>query len=133
MSQVEKRTFSGDFKRAAVKRMEAGESSAALSRELAVKRTILYRWRDIVRRHGEKAFAGRPGRPSKVEMLTREHGAEGATELAQERRKIADLERKVGQQQVDLDFFKQALRHIEAAQRQSSARGVTASSPTSRR
>jgi hypothetical protein len=39
----------------------------------------------------------------------------------------------VGQQQVDLDFFKQALRHIEAAQRQSSARGVTASSPTSRR
>jgi hypothetical protein len=100
--------------------MEAGESSAALSRELAVKRTLLYRWRDMVR-------------PSKVEMLTREHGAEGATELAQARRKIAELERKVGQQQVDLDFFKQALRHIEAAQRQSSARGVTASSPTSRR
>jgi transposase-like protein len=44
MSQVEKRTFSGDFKRAAVRRMEAGESSAALSRELAVKRTLLYRW-----------------------------------------------------------------------------------------
>ena len=75
MSQVEKRTFSGDFKRAAVKRMEAGESSAALSRELAVKRTLLYRWRDVVRRDGEKAFAGRPGRPSKAEILTREHGA----------------------------------------------------------
>ena len=133
MSQVAKRTFSGDFKRAAVKRMEAGESSAALSRELAVKRTLLYRWRDMVRRHGEKAFEGSLGRPSKVEMLTREHGAEGATELAQARRKIAELERKVVQQQVDLDFFKQALRHIEAAQRQSSARGVTASSPTSRR
>ena len=133
MSQVEKRSFSGDIKRAAVKRMEAGESSAALARELAVKRTILYRWRDIVRRDGEQAFAGKGGRPSKAEMLTREHGAEGATKLAQARRKIADLERKVGQQQLDLDFFKQALRHIEAAQRQSSARGVTASSPTSRR
>jgi transposase len=133
MSQVEKRTFSGDFKRAAVKRMEAGESSSALSVELAVKRTKLYRWRDEVRRLGEKAFPGKSGRRSKVEMLTREHGAEGATELAQARRKIAELERKVGQQQVDLDFFKQALRHIEAAQRQSSARGATASSPTSRR
>jgi transposase len=133
MSQNEKRTLSGDFKRAAVKRMEAGESSSALSAELAVKRTMLYRWRDAVRRHGEKSFPGRPGRPSKAALLAREYGAEGATELAQARRKIAELERKVGQQQVDLDFFKQALRHIEAAQQQSSARGATASSPTSRR
>jgi transposase-like protein len=133
MSQVEKRIFTEEFKRAAVKRMEAGESSAALSRELAVKRTLLYRWRDVVRRHGEKAFAGRAGRPSKAEMLIREHGADGATELAQARRKIAELERKVGQQQLDLDFFRQALRHIEAPQRRSSARGATASSPTSRR
>ena len=76
---------------------------------------------------------GKGGRPSKAETLTREHGAEGATELAQARRRIAELERKVGQQQLDLDFFKQALRHIEAAPRQSSARVVTASSPTSRR
>jgi transposase-like protein len=133
MSQVEKRTFSVEFKLAAVNRMEAGESSAVLARELAVKRTLLYRWRDIVRRDGERAFAVKGGRPSKAEMLTREHGAEGATELAQARRKIAELERKIGQQQLDLDFFKRALRHIEAAQRQSSARGVTASSPTSRR
>ena len=133
MSQVEKRTFSGDFKRAAAKRMEAGESSSALSAELAVKRTMLYRWRDAVRSHGEKAFPGKPGRRSKAEILTHEHGTEGATELAQARHKIAELERKVGQQQLDLDFFKQALRHIEAAPRQSSARGATASSPTSRR
>jgi len=133
MSQVDKRTFSGDFKRAAVKRMEAGESSAALSKELGVRRTKLYLWRDAVRRDGEKAFPGKAGRRSKAEVLARQHGVEGATELAQARRKIADLERKVGQQQLDLDFFKQALRHIEAAQRQGSARGVTASSPTSRR
>jgi len=133
MSQVEKRIFGGEFKLSAVKRMEAGESSAALARELAVKRTILCRWRDIVRRDGERAFAGKGGRPSKAEILTREHGAEGATEPAQARRKIAELERKVGQQQLDLDFFKQALRYIEAAPRQSSARVATASSPTSRR
>ena len=133
MSPVEKRSFSADFKRAALKRMEAGESITALSAELAVNRTRLYRWRDAVRRHGEKAFPGKAGRRSKAELLAREHGTEGATELAQAQRKIAELERKVGQQQLDLDFFKQALRHVEAAQRQNSARGATASSPTSRR
>jgi transposase len=131
MSQVEKKSYSRDFKLEAVKRLAAGESSSALAVELGVKRTKLYLWRDIVRRDGEKAFPGHGGPRSKAELLTREHGAEGATELAQAQRKIAELERKVGQQQVDLDFFKQALRHIEAAQRQNIARGATASSPTS--
>jgi len=133
MSQIEKKSYSRDLKLEAVKRLEAGESCSALSVELSVKRTRLYRWRDIVRRDGEKAFPGHGGRRSKAELLAREHGAEGATELSQARRKIAELERKIGQQQLDLDFFKQALRHIEAPQQRSSARGVTASSPTSRR
>ena len=61
MSQVEKRTFSGDFKRAAVRRMEAGESSAALSRELAVRRTLLYRWRDISSAGWSEGFSGQAG------------------------------------------------------------------------
>jgi len=133
MSEIEKKSYSRDLKLQAVQRMEAGESSSSLSAELGVKRTKLYQWRDILRRDGEKAFPGKAGRRSKAELLACEHGAEGATELAQARRKIAELERKVGQQQLDLDFFKQALRHVEAAQRQNSARGATASSPTSRR
>jgi transposase len=133
MSQAKKRSFSREFKLRAVKRMEAGENSTSLSAELAVKRTLLYRWRDAVRRDGIKAFSGKPGRPTKVAMLERKHGAAEATELAQAQRKIAELERKVGQQQLDLDFFKQALRHIEAARQRNNARGVTASSPTSRR
>jgi transposase len=133
MSEVEKKSYSREYKLQAVKRMEAGESSSSLSAELGVKRTKLYRWRDLVRRDGEKAFPGHGGRRSRVELLAREHGTEGATELAQARRKIAELERKIGQQQLDLDFFKQALRHIEAPRQQNSARGVTASSPTSRR
>jgi len=101
--------------------------------ELDVKRTLLYRWRDAARRDGKKAFASKPGRPSKSELLKRQYGAEEATELAQAQRKISELERKIGQQQVDLDFFKQALRHIEATRRRNTVRGVTASSPASRR
>jgi transposase len=132
MSEFEKRSFSGDFKRAALRRMEAGEKVAALSEEFAIRPNKLYRWRDALRRAGDKAFPGKAGRPPKVSLLTGQHGVEGASELAQAQRRIAELERKIGQQQLDLDFFKQALRHIEAARRQSSARGVTASSPTSR-
>ncbi len=130
---MEKRSFSRDVKLQAVQRMESGESSSSLSAELGVKRTMLYRWRDVVRRDGEKAFPGHGGRRSTAELRAREHGAEGATELGQARRRIAELERKIGQQQLDLDFFRQALRHIEAARQQNNARGVTASSPTSRR
>lgn len=133
MSQVEKRSFSRDVKLQAVQRMESGESSSSLSAELGVKRTMLYRWRDVVRRDGEKAFPGHGGRRSTAELRAREHGAEGATELGQARRRIAELERKIGQQQLDLDFFKQALRHIEGLRRPNDGPGATASSPKSRR
>jgi hypothetical protein len=40
--------------------------------------------------------------------------ASEAADLSAARRQVAELERKVGQQQLDLDFFKQALRRIEA-------------------
>jgi transposase-like protein len=133
MSRDGKRTFSREFKLRVVKRMEAGESSSSLSVELDVKRTLLYRWRDAARRDGKKAFASKRGRPSKSELLKRQYGGEEATELAQAQRKISELERKIGQQQVDLDFFKRALRHIEGPRQRNSARGVTASSPASRR
>jgi hypothetical protein len=56
-----------------------------------------------------------------------------ANDLADARRQIAELQRKVGQQQLDLDFFKQALRHFEASRRPDSGPGATASSPRSRR
>jgi hypothetical protein len=38
--------------------------------------------------------------------------AAGEGELARAQRRVADLERKIGQQQVDLDFFRRALRHV---------------------
>jgi hypothetical protein len=38
--------------------------------------------------------------------------AAGEGELARAQRRVAELERKIGQQQVDLDFFRRALRHV---------------------
>ena len=44
MSKGKRRVFSREFKLSAVKRMVAGESAAALSRELQVPSGHLYKW-----------------------------------------------------------------------------------------
>jgi transposase len=136
MSQKARRTFSRAFKLKVIERMAGGERASALSRELTIKREILYRWRDAFQAGGEQALRSKPGRPPKAEALAMAaaRGPAGKTsDLAQARRQIAELERKVGQQQLDLDFFKQALRHIEASRRPSIEPGATASSPRSKR
>ena len=42
------RTFPAAFKEAAARRLLAGQSGTALSRELDVQRSVLYRWRDAL-------------------------------------------------------------------------------------
>jgi len=136
MSEKERRSFSREFKLKAVERLEAGESGSALARELDVKRVLIYRWRAAVRTSGELALRGKRGRRTKAETLALVQAcgvAAKANDLAEARRQIAELQKKVGQQQLDLDFFKQALRHIEASRQPNDGRGATASSPKSRR
>jgi transposase len=136
MSGEMRRRFSREFKLAAVERLEAGESGSTLALELGVKRTILYRWRDAWRVGGELALRPGQGRPSKLEALAMADArgvAAKAGDLKEARRQIAELERKVGQQQQDLDFFKGALRRIETSRRTDTAPGAPASSPRSRR
>jgi hypothetical protein len=41
--------------------------------------------------------------------------------------RIAELERKIGRQQLDLDFFRAALRHVRDKQPMSGVPGATAS------
>jgi hypothetical protein len=54
-------------------------------------------------------------------------------ELEASRKRIAELERKIGQQQVELDFVRRAVRHVGEARRPSDGPGVRASTPQSRR
>jgi transposase len=120
----------------AVERLEAGERASALAIELNINRTIVYHWRDRLRANGAEALTSKRGRPRTPEVLAAESlraSRAKANGLAQARAEIAELERKVGQQQLDLDFFKGALQHIEDSRRPSDEPGVTASSPTSRR
>jgi transposase len=132
------RIFSREFKLAAVRRILAGERIRALSQELKVLRKDLYAWRDLFRAGGAAAL--RPlGRPRKTDVLAmgaREQAGEApegpAAESEIARRRIAELERKIGQQQLELDFFRQALRQVKEARRPSTGPGVTGSTRSSK-
>src|SRR5256885_13043069 len=124
------RIFSREFKLAAVQRVLAGEPVRLVSRELKVLRKDLYAWRDLFRAGGPVAL--RPmGRPRKSEARSTPTSAAGAqveipvSEVDLARKRIAELERKVGQQQVELDFFRQALRQGQETRRASTRPGVT--------
>ena len=112
------RIFSRDYKLKAVQRILAGESPAALSKELKVLRKLLYEWKDAYQCGGVAALRT-PGRPRKGEMLgpPPKPRTERA-ELLQARERISELERKVGKQQLEIDFFAEALRRADAAQKE---------------
>ena len=130
------RKFSREFKLEAVRRILAGEQIRALSEELTVLRKDLYAWRKLFRAGGAEAL--RPlGRPRKGDDVVasrvkeRSRNVAAGDTCAPER--IAELERKVGQQQIELDFFRQALRQVREARRPNAGPGVTGSTRSSRR
>ncbi len=131
--------FSRAFKLKAIERMDAGENVSALARELKMTRKDLYAWRDRSQAGGPEALRGR-GRPPKAEAAGLAASANAkapvetpAAELEAARRRIAELERKVGQQQLDLDFFQRALRHVGAPRQPGTKPGATGSTKSSKR
>lgn len=130
------RIFSREFKLEAVRRILAGERIRALSQELNVLRKDLYVWRDLFRSGGAEAL--RPiGRPRKGDGAlaagVRERAREAAAGDIAAPERVAELERKIGQQQIELDFFRQALRQVAADRAAASGRGAKASSRSSKR
>lgn len=137
MPKTVERVFSREFKLAALRRMEAGENVSALARELKLRRKLLYAWRDNFRAGGPEGLRTR-GRPRKVvaspmAVSSRAPAAVAGGELAAAQRRIGELERKVGQQQLELDFFRQALRRVAGKRRASDGPGATASTRSSKR
>ena len=111
MSEGKKRrAFTAQFKLGVIKRMEAGESATVLSRELGIRRNPLCDWHRLWRQAGTDGLR-RVGRPTLLEAIARSEGRPKT--LAEAERKIAELERKVGQQALELDFFGRALQRIE--------------------
>ena|SRR5690242_2542796 len=91
---MSRRKFSKEFKLAAIRRLQGGQSAAEVARALEVHPTDLYRWRHELEEHGERAF-------------------QGVGKKRAEEDKVAELERKIGQQTLEIDFLKRALQHVE--------------------
>src|ERR1017187_6681498 len=91
---LSRRQFTQEFKLAAVRRLEQGVSVGEVARGLEVKPNVLHRWRREFRQGSGNAFPGN-GKP---------RWSEG---------RIAELERKIGQQALEIDFLKGCLQRIE--------------------
>jgi transposase len=91
---LSRRRFTREFKLAAVQRLEQGISIAEVARALEVNPNVLHRWRSEFRQGPGNAFPGR-----------------GQRRWSQGR--IAELERKIGQQTLEIDFLKGCLQRIE--------------------
>ncbi len=98
------RKFDEAFQRSVVERMKTCNDVTALVRELQVSRSQVYRWRDEA--------LGRIAVPSPKTAAQIQEKKED-----QQRRRIAELERLVARQALDLDFFKGALLRIEENRR----------------
>jgi transposase len=101
-----------EFKLGAVARMDETGNITALAKELGVERKLLYIWRDKFQSGGAGAL--QPiGRPLNVAGFLEEVSSPSPPASAETRqRRIEELERKIGQQQLELDFFHAALRRV---------------------
>ena len=126
------KSVSVELKRAAVSRVAAGEDVSAVAAALKLDRRRIYEWQEQVRQGGLEALRG-PGRPRKGVLDGPPLRGAIHNEGAAARRRIAELERKIGEQQADLDFFRQALRHVKARQQAAGVSGKPRSSKSSGR
>ena len=115
MSDRPPRIFTTEFKERAVLRLEGGEQATALAAELGVRRKLLYDWAKAYREHGVAGLNRKRGpKPGGRRVRVVPERATPADPLAQAQARVAELERLIGRQQVDLDFFRRALRLTDA-------------------
>lgn len=91
--------YSRDLKIAAMRALDAGATGGEIARKYQVSPHLLERWRGEWRAKGELAFPG----------IGRRGAALPAVDDA---RRIAELERKIGQLTMENDFLKKALTHF---------------------
>jgi transposase-like protein len=122
-NHAKRRRFTAELKKLAVMRMKGGESVTALAREYQIERSRLYDWRD-------RWDSGRPFSESGRLAKTARDGRAARSELQATQLHVADLERKVGQQTLLIDFLRGALRQVNPSPATNHVSGATASSTT---
>ena len=111
------------FKIKAIKRVERGEGVLPVARELGVTRKALHDWVRAWKAHGPEGLnrkrGPKPGR-KKLRLGVLDRPLE-IRDTGKDR--IAELERVIGRQQLELDFFRQALRALDGTAAQGKQQG----------
>ena len=121
------RVFTRKFKEGVVERILNGESVSVLHQEVQIKRSVLYRWRDAYRKDGAAGLQRSVGRPPGVPNPPRPVASPEEVVA----RRVAELERKIGQQALDIDFFRRAFKRVKESRRKNIETGGTASTERS--
>jgi transposase len=108
---LSRRAFTRELKIAAIRRLETGSSIAEVARAFEVNPNVLHRWRREFREGPGNAFPG--------------FGKRRWDDTEQ-----AKLERKIGQQALEIDFFKGCLQRIEEQRRLQALTGKPRSTGT---
>ena len=143
LEMKERKPLSTPEKERLVRRLLGGERVSALALEAGVLRKSLYEWREAYRAFGaaglnRKRGPKSGGRASCGPAAAAAFGPPEARppdpgppdELAKAQARIAELERFVGRQQADMDFFRKALRSWDEKRRVSDAPICSPSSKT---
>jgi transposase len=125
------RVFSTEFKQEVVQRILKGESVNALHLELRIKRSVLYRWRDAFQEGGAGGLRPRHGRPPVVLSPPQGEANVEAVDAEDAARQIRELERKIGQQAMDIDFLRRAFKRVKDSRPNNTEGGAKASTPRS--
>jgi transposase-like protein len=91
--------YTRDLKIAAMRALDAGSTTGEIARKYQLSPHLLQRWRAEWRAKGENAFPGLGRRGADLPALD-------------DARRIAELERKIGQLTMENDFLKKALQHF---------------------
>src|SRR5499425_2719333 len=102
---LSRRKFTKDFKEEAVRRLGLGASIGEVARACEVNPNVLHRWKRELRDYGSRAFAGNG-------------------KLRAEENHVAELERKVGRQALEIDFLRRCLQHVEEQRRLQALNGT---------
>jgi transposase len=109
--------YSRELKIACMRELDAGKSMAEIARQYQLSPKRLETWKGEWRAKGELAFPGKGARPQ--------------ARLDAER--MAELERKIGQQTMEIDFLKKVLRRFREHPLGADANGGVASTSKSRK
>jgi transposase len=91
--------YTRDLKIAAMRALDTGSPIGEIARKYQLSPKLLERWRGEWRAKGESAFPGLGRRGADLPALD-------------DARRIAELERKIGQITMENDFLKKALQHF---------------------